>query len=75
MAPPRIGAISLADLLGRDEIQGAFDLDVAVAVDGSLGLGEHREEVRRKREQRRLFGGESDGDLLSGGAVDASVGN
>ena len=31
------------------------------------------EEVRRKRDQRRLFGGEADGDLLAGGAVDAPI--
>ena len=71
--PPRPDG--LTDVLGWDEVQGAFDLDVAVPVDGSLGLGEHREEVRRKREQRRLFGGEAGGDLLAGGAVDASIGD
>ena len=66
----------LADELRRNGVEGFLEFNVTVPVDGSPGLGEHREETGRQRLQAGLFHfPELLSDLTASGAMKSGVGH
>src|ERR1700685_1898091 len=75
---PRFGAHPklAADVLRRNRIIRATELNIAVALDRAARFLEAREQACRQRSQRRLLGRhEQLEDLLSHGPVNAGVGD
>jgi hypothetical protein len=65
----------LADVLGRDGIEGLVHLDVTVAMHGALAFLETGEQIGGQRQESFLFLGEQSPNLLARGAVKAYIGH